>query len=246
MTPISTRRLSLHSLALLLLWGLAAPAYAQSQDAAPWLEKLGSVFEQGAFTLEFEGNLQAASIGEGTLEGKITYGDTTRMRALIDITLAPSGAGAESAATMRMLTVQDGESRWDEIDMLGTKQVTRTEIDAGGGLDPVSQLRKASEELPFEVEEIANGKVVLKASVSEADRPDLGQLGSIPGVDTFYLVLDEATGNPIEFRSGGDPPAVLLRFSALERLDQSKLSEGTFQYEPPEGVTVMDLSGGSR
>ena len=230
-------------LALALFGSTALPLAAESSPAArEWLDKLQSMFSQGAFTLEFDGTLEAPSIGQGTLEGEIVYADATHLRARIDFAL--KAPGGEEATRMRLLTVQDGTTKWDEIDMLGAQQVTRTSLGEGKGpgLDPVSQLQKVAETLDFEVKEVAAGRVELTAPMDAGTRSSLGQLGSIPGVDGFVLVLDQKTGYPLEFRAQGDPPAVHMRFKNLKHVERGSLPADTFAYEPPAGAQVLDLT----
>jgi len=235
------------ALTLALLATFPFPLAAESTpEAREWLDKLQGMFSQGALTLEFDGNLAAPSIGEGTLTGEIIYGDATHLRATIDFTLSPSGGSAEEATKMRLLTVQDGTTKWDEIDMLGVQQVTRTTIDngaAGPGLDPVSQLQKIASTLDFKVQEIGEGRVELTAPMDESARSSLGQLGAIPGVDGFVLVLDQKTGHPLQFRAAGEPSAIIIRFKNLKPVERETIPADSFSYEPPEGAQVLDLSG---
>jgi hypothetical protein len=236
-------RLGLATLLLLCALPLAAES---TPEAREWLDKLQGMFSQGALTLEFDGKLSAPSIGEGTLVGKITYADATHIRALIEFELSPSGGSDEEATKMRLLTVQDGTTKWDEIDMLGAQQVTRTAIGKGAkdpGLDPVSQLQRVADTLDFKVQAVGGGRVELTAPMDESSRSSLGQLGAIPGVDGFVLVLDQETGYPLEFRATGDPPAISIRFKNLKPVDRKDLPVDSFSYEPPEGAQVLDLSG---
>ena len=246
--PRSKMPLPLALLASLALLGPLSPPLAaeSSPEAQKWLDKLQTVFEKGSFTLEFSGSLAAASVGEGTLEGNITYGDPTHSKARIVLELAaPEGSGGD-AAKMQLLSVQDGTSKWDEVEMLGAYQVTRAPLEAAGataGLDPVSQLRQVSQSLDFEVHQVAEGRVELAAALDDTTRRSLGQLGSIPGVHGFVLALDEKTGHPLEFRAQGDPPAVRMVFEELTFVDRSSLDDKTFSYEPPAGAQVLDLGG---
>lgn len=233
--------------ALALLSALSSPLAAESTpEAREWLDKLQGMFSRGALTLEFDGNISAPSIGDGTLAGEIIYADATHLRARIDFSLSPSGGSAEEATTMRLLTVQDGTTKWDEVDMLGVQQVTRTAIGkgtSGPGLDPISQLQKIADLLDFKVQAIGEGRVELTAPIDEGARADLGQLGAIPGVEGFVLVLHQKTGYPMEFRALGDPPAISMRFKNLQPIDPQSLPADSFSYEPPEGAQVLDISG---
>lgn len=238
-------RTALTTFVLALAFCGALPLAAESSpEARKWLDKLQGMFDRGAFTLEFEGALEAASIGKGTLVGEVIYADTTHLRTRLDIALESSATGGETNE-VKVLAVQDGTSQWSEINLLGTAQVTRSAISSGGdpGLDPVSQLQTIADTLNFEVKEVAAGRVELTAAVDEATRSSLGQLGSIPGVDGFVLVLDQKTGHPLEFRSTGDVPVVSMRFKNVQQVERTELPADTFTYEPPEGVQVMELGG---
>ena len=74
-------------LGLLLL--TAQPAVSESSpEAQKWLDKLVGIYDQGSFLLDFDGTLSLSQPGasmNGTLEGKITYGDAKHLRAALEM-----------------------------------------------------------------------------------------------------------------------------------------------------------------
>ncbi len=257
---------------VLLLFGLlllaAQPAVSESSpEAQKWLDKLVGIYDQGSFLLDFDGTLSLSQPGasmNGTLEGKITYGDATHLRAALTMRFAGVEAGSEMG--MEILNIHDGETIWTEVTspLLGGRQITKVSIEeaknldgqlSGSGiggsptsLDPISQLQSMTEALDFEVLRIADGRVELEAPLTE-ETQGLGQLGSIPGVEAFVLILEESTGHPVGFRSVGaedSVPVITMSFENLVFVDPAKLAGDTFVYEVPAGAQILDLGAGAR
>ena len=253
MTSITRRML----LAALILLPPAAPAAAETTpEARVWLEKLISIYDGGPFKVGYAIELDLAALGQplaGTLKGTYTRADATHSRMELDMELAGM-PGAAEPTKMTMLNVSDGVTLWTEMNnpALGGRQVTKVALaDAGrvgeatGGLgptslDPVAQLETLTATMDFEVVERAGGRVTLKGKMTETTRTELPALAA-PGVEAFVLVLDEGTGFPVEVRADGEDPFVRMSFENFEKLDAGALSDGLFEYSPPEGTPVMDL-----
>lgn len=252
---------------LLLL--AAQPAFSESSpEAQKWLDKLVGIYDKGSFLLDFDGTLSLSQPGasmNGTLAGKITYGDSTHLRAVLSMRFAGAEAGNEMG--MEVINIHDGETIWTEVSspLLGGRQITRISIEEaknlsgqpsgasgiGGSpasLDPISQLKSMTESMDFEVLRIADGQVELQAPIT-AETQGLGQLGSIPGIEAFVLVLEESTGHPVGFRSvgaEGSVPVITMSFENLVFVDPARLATDTFVYEVPAGAQVLDLGAGAK
>lgn len=250
---------------LLLALAAALPATAESTpEAQKWLDKLVGIYDQGAFLLDFDGTLSLSQPGasmSGRIQGKITYGDSTHLRAAISMRFAGIEAGEEMS--MEILNLHDGETIWTDVTspLLGGRQVTKLSIEdsrefasqlSGGtgiggssaSLDPVSQLKSMTETMDFEVLGINDGQVELKALLTEEARGNLGQLGAIPGIDSFILTVEEKTGHPTGFRSvsaGDAAPVISMEFDNLIFVDRSRLAADTFVYQIPEGAQILDV-----
>lgn len=242
---------------------LAAPVQADSTpDAQKWLDKLVGLYDKAPFTNEYTATLdmqQGEQSISGAIKGRIIYGDAEHMRVNMEVTMAgmPGMPQGEEAAemTMKMLSVTDGETTWSEIEMpMMGKQVTKLALEdakafAGQpnmganptGFDPVQQLEAMAEALDFEVLKVADGEVHLKATVTPEARGQLGQLGMVPGTETFHLVLDTDSGTPKSITIGGDKPILDMTFGPFEFISDDSIPEGTFTYTVPEGTQVMDL-----
>ena len=264
-TPGAAMRFACGFLAVVLCFS-SIPAHAQGGDAKPWLEKMMGVYDDGPFTVDYTAKLDLAQMGQpinGTLDGKITFGDRehTRMEMTMSLGGMPGMTGGEGGEgmQMKMLSVNDGTMTWTEIEMpaMGTRQVMKISTEDAaklaasqgfGGLatnptsmDPVAQLEMLAELIEFELVEATGGRVTLRGKVTADAQEGLGQLGAL-GVDTFVLVLDEKTAFPVEMRFGDPTPVILMEFQNLKRMSESALPQGIFEYTPPEGVPVMDLA----
>lgn len=233
-----------------------------SPEAEPWIEKLISLYDQGAFTTSYVANLSMQQGGqsvEGVVDGKIAWGDREHMR--VDMTISMKGmlpGAGDQPTEMSVLSITDGELTWTDVQIpaMGVRQVMKISIEQAkamaeqqgaalganpASMDPVQQLENLAKTLDFEVLEVKDGKVHLSAAVKPEHRSQLGQLGSMPGTDRMELVLHEATGHPAAITIGGETPLVTMQFGEFEPTTLEKLGEGAFSYTPPEGVQVMDL-----
>ena len=253
-------------LALALLTALllpTLPAAAEGRTADQWLEKLMELYERGPFTFGYSADIDLGAMGQpirGTLEGRVTYGDRQHLRQEMKMSLSGlPGSNGQEPATMDLLSVNDGEVTWTEVEMMGTRQVMKishadAEKQAAGQtgalganpatMDPVAQLETMSRTMDFELLGVADGRVSLHATAGAESLAQMGQLGAL-GVDQFVLVLDEATGFPIEIKAGspqdGGEAVVHMTFRDLKMVDRGDLAAGVFEYTPPEGLPVTDL-----
>lgn len=178
---------------------LGAPAGAEADPSArKWLDKMTALYERGPFTVDYSATINLGQGGQaiqGTLEGRIIYGDRQNSRFEMSMALSGlPGAGGESGAptAMELLSVKDGTVNWTEFEMAGTRQVTKvSEEDAaklaesamGGAfagnpssLDPVAQLEVMTWTMDFEVVGVAEGRVTLRGKLNEESRAQLGQM----------------------------------------------------------------------
>ncbi len=247
-------------LGAVLILALALPAAADSSPAAePWLEKLVSIYERGPFKVDYAADLDMSGLGQpmsGSLKGNLVQADRTHSRVELELDMAGTPGMPEGGASMSMLIVTDGTTVWTEMEnpALGGRQVTKVSLadleEVGGGvgglgvnptsMDPVAQLENMTRIMDFEVVGQADGKVTLRGKITDQARTEMGML-AMPGVDGFIIVIDEKTGFPVEVRADGEKPFVTMYFSNLEFVDTASLSEGLFDYSPPEGLPVMDL-----
>ncbi len=256
--PRPSRASSIAGLALtaLLLFPLAAAA--EDPGAGPWLEKLIQLYDRGPFTFGFSADIDLGAMGQpirGALEGQITYGDREHLRQEMTMSLSGlPGSDGQTPAKMGLLSVNDGEATWTEVEMMGSRQVMKishadaAKLAAGQAgalganpatMDPVAQLETMSRTLDFELVGVAAGKVSLRAKASAENLAQLGQLGAL-GVDEFLLVLDESTGFPVEIKAG-EPAVVHMTFRDLKLVGRGDLPAGVFDYNPPDGLPVTDL-----
>jgi len=242
------------ALAILSLFA-AAPAFADSSaDAVGWLDKLSAATEQGAFSVNLDGEVGMAQMGQDVtakLAGAMTRKDEKHLRMQMKVKIAMSGTEME----MSMLSVADGSTLWTEMEnpMFGGKQVMKIGLDridalresgqlaaAPGGSDPLGEIRALQDKFDFEVETLADDLVTLTGK----PKPEtVEQLGEELADTSVRLVLGRETGFPVEMTMGGERPVMTMRFSDFTRLDETQLPADTFSYAPPDGVQVMDLGG---
>lgn len=254
------RRWILAVLTLTVLLPASAPAES-TPEAIRWLEKFIDVYQQGPFTTGYVADIEIVE-GEqtvqGSMNGKLTYGDPTHMRMELSMQLAGMpGAPAQETVNMDMVAVSDGELTWTQVDMpsVGMQQVMKISLEDAqrlaeaqglgsanpAALDPVQQLTTMTELLDFELVDVKNGEVHLLANITDDAKGSLGQMAALPGLDSLSLILDEKTGFPKRFSMGGEQPMVSIVFEGLEFLKKEDLADDLFVYEPPEGAQVMDL-----
>ena len=238
------------------LWGEASP------EAKPWIEKLISIYEGGPFETSYVANLDLQQGGqsvEGVVDGQITWGDRQHMRVEMTIRMTGMLPGAGDQATeMEVLSVTDGELTWTDVAIpaMNVHQVMKISIEQAkamaesgamganpAAMDPVQQLESLAKNVDFVLDKIEDGKVHLSATVGPENKSQLGQLGSMPGADHMALVLHEKTGHPAAITIGGERPVVTMEFGEFSSTTMADLPEGTFTYNPPEGIPVMDLGG---
>ena len=262
-------------LVLTLAVASASPVVAgSSPEARRWLDKVVGIYESGPFTVDYTATIDLGQMGQairGEIDGEITYGDRSHRRLEMTMALAglPGGGGdgEQTPMEMAMISVSDGSVVWTEIDMkaLGSRQVMKIALEdveklaSGQGLggfaanpssmDPVAQLEMLTENLDFEVSEVKNGRVTLTGKLVAEKQGSLGQLGAL-GVDSFVLILEEATGFPVEMSAGSldgssgpvAEPVVRMRFANLKQVEKTALPDGIFEYQPPDGIPVTDLA----
>ena len=173
----------------------------------------------------------------------MTMKDDTHSRMKMSGTMT----GPMGEIQMDTLMVSDGTHTWIEADvpMMG-RQVIKMPVNAqmpgapggggpmGGNDDPLAQIQKMADEFDFDVVDETAEEVTLSATVTA------GQKGIPSGVNAVRLVFDKKTGFPRRMIMGGETPLVEMEFLGLQQL--SDVDDSEFDYTPPEGVPVMDMS----
>ena len=159
---------------------------------------------------------------------------------------------------MDMVQIFDGTHFWIEMDnpMMGGKVVmkaTKAQLEQmskmGGGMG-MSGANMSSPFGPEQMEQmkslfdwkllgVTEGRATLQATPNpEGIKALTGKDGSmdIPEDTTMVLVIDEATGFPVEMRMS---EMISMKMHDVKILDA--LPPGAFDYTPPEGATIMDL-----
>lgn len=232
----------------------AGPARAEAtSDAGLWLQSMAKAQTEGP--LRFRYAMESAIGGQPgsvKMEGHVTQNGPKRIRAEMTMTMVMGDSKVET----KSLQVVDGEKIWIEMrnPMMGGTQVMRMSIDqagkmAGGGMpmgagsDPLQQIEQMSKMFDLKVTEETQQTVTLRAEATKDTLAEMEKAGAAPealqSLGSYVLVVDKATGFPREARFGGDPPAMVVRFSDFERL--AEVDPATFRYTPPEGVTVIDM-----
>lgn len=241
------------ALAALLIFPSTAVAES-SPEAQKWIDGLTKIYEQ-PFELDMSMDMSAAA-SQGPMQvsdfrGHLTQKDAKHMR--MDITmkmLSPQGE-----MEMKMLTVHDGTTLWNEMDTPMGKQVTKMDVEvmeamaqsqgmpgAGtGNVDPVSQIKKMAELMDFELVSQEGGEVTLQGTMTEENQVSFGN-GMAPGSEAVLIVFDEASGFPKKMRVGGEEALVEMTFTNLKILDAADLDPALFEYTPAEGVPVIDVA----
>jgi outer membrane lipoprotein-sorting protein len=245
-------------IALIVCLPVAVSAEA-TPEATKWLDKMGESFEKAPFRFTFSVDQKMEQMGQTmdmSMTGPMIYSDPKHTRMELEMTI--SVPGMAQGMNMSMLGVSDGEFMWMEMNnpMMGGKQVMKLALDKvdamseqspgmGGAttMDPISQIQKLSDDYDIELVGVAGGRVTLRATkigAAEEAAPE-GADPAMPRV--LIVVLDEATGMPVEMQAGEPEPVMVMRFSDFEFLEEDALEPNTFTYTPPEGVQVMDLGG---
>ena len=249
------RRLRMVAAGLVLL-PLAAAAES-SPEAAEWLKKVAAIYERTPLTADLAMEMAAAPTMplSGTASGRLVVGDATHMR--MEMVFEMSGAEGQGGMKLNILSVNDGTTMWNEVDMGMGKQVTklaRADADAmaqqspfgvnmgAGGMDPVSQVEQLGKLFDFEVVDAAGGEVTLRGELSEESRQTMGSQAAAAGFEAVTLVLDAKNGFPVRVMIGGAEPVITVRFANLKFVPKSELPAGAFQYTPPEGAPVIDAA----
>jgi len=256
------RKTAHYTLALLLTVLVAGWAVAESSpDAEAWLTKVAQLYEKGPFSVNYSAEMNVTQQGQSmsmNMEGQMTQADPKHMRMKMSMDMAMPNS--DQTMTMDMLTVVDGETVWIEMNnpMAGGQRVMKMPYEQaeqmGGGpgmsnireMDPVEQIKEVMELFDFQIVEEGD-RVVLSAPMTEAALSEMGQMGDMPSemIESWKmtLVLDASKGLPMEMQIGGEgEPVMSMRFTDWVFHGEGGLDDSAFDYTPPEGVQVMDLS----
>ncbi len=252
------RKLSLLPILVTLL--LCLPAVVAA-EANPWFDKMMKVYEQVPFSSDYSMEMRFSAEGQQMAisgKGNLTYGKEKRHR--MDMTMDMQMPGMTEGMAMKILTINDGEHIWTEMDnpMLGGKQVVKVSHEdaqkaaeqsglggaignPGGQLDPMAQLEQLQKMVAFEEKGRADGMVTLEGAFTKEFSSQLGPAAAFFGDDAHVtMTLDEKSGFPRSITMGSPtaPPVLTMRFGPVQKLD--KAPAGAFSYTPPEGVQVME------
>jgi outer membrane lipoprotein-sorting protein len=218
---------------------------------------MADVYKGGPFTYGYDVHTSITDMGQTAtvkMQGRSTQSDRSHFR--VEVTMEMTMPGVESPVEVRVLGVSDGEVMWIETDdPTSGSQVIKMPLDkleqiADANpwarnftrMDPVGQVEELARLFDFAVKDSTEESVTLRAEMTGEGLEVAKEM--FPGADPatfteFVLVIDAVTGFPREMRVGNDPPAMIMRFSDLERL--SELDDALFVYTPPEGAAMTDL-----
>jgi outer membrane lipoprotein-sorting protein len=229
---------------------LAPAAGAETTaEAAQFLKKMTEVADAGPFSVNMDAEISgmpgAAAGAKGSFKGSLTQGD--RKKSHMDMSLNLNAAGAQGGGgqtTMTMMMVNDGETVWTEMLMMGQKQVMKLSLakaeelarkqgglSAGATMDPLAQVDAMTKMMDFEIVGREGSVVLLKGTLKP------GMKERMPGMDSMVMALDTATGFPRDITLG--EKVMVIKFSEFKRL--KNVDPQLFVYTPPQGVQVMDL-----
>lgn len=240
---------------LLLLPSIALAE--SSPEAAEWLRKVAGLYQKGPVTADFEMQLSPAPTMpvSGQASGSLIQRDDRHTR--VEMTMEMGGGGGQGGMKVSLLSVNDGTTLWNEIDMGMGKQVTKLALaDAekmaqqnplgigmgSGGMDPVAQVAQLSKLLDFELADAAGDAVTLRARFTPEALKAMSGSATMPGFETVTLVLDKSHAFPRLIEIGGEQPFITVRFDNVKFVSASELPAGAFDYAPPEGVPVIDAA----
>jgi len=247
----------LRTLVPVLLLLPATVSAESSPEAVQWLQKVAGVYERGPLTADVTLEMAAAPTMPlaGKAAGRLVQKDARHVR--MEMAFEMGGTGDQPGMKLNVLSVNDGTTLWNEVDMGMGKQVTKLALaDAekmaqqspfgvavgSGGMDPVAQVEQLAKVLDFEVVDASGGQVTLRAKLDEESLKAMSGSATMPGFETVTLVLDAKSAFPVRVTIGGAEPVITVRFDNLKFVPESELPAGAFQYTPPEGVPVMDAA----
>jgi len=244
--------------AVLLLMIVAAPAGAQD-DAAGWLEKMITGKATEHYKVRLAADLNIAQEGMEAvvkMKGSLNHASATRFHAAFEMDMTMGGV----AMVMKTTTVADGENLWIEVDspMMGGKTVlhgstddlkkldSASDANMGGlgslGQDPIEHITAMIGELDITLEGVEDGRVTLRADVTDENRSGLGDLGKLGnGLQYITLVLDEKKAMPLRLEIGGEQPLLTMNFTDYEFFGAGQVIDSDYAYTPPDGVPVRDI-----
>lgn len=239
-----------------LLLAVAACGAEEAEHPEPWLARLRPLVGQPLQAEGFQENWSPG--GALRMEFRVVYADATHFRAEQTVKLRqPAAAMPQQPAPSASLTVADGSTLWIEgrsadgrpLEVM-RMDLARFEDPGAPGLgaaalmvDPVRQASDMAALVNFQSVERSEGKVVLRGTLTDEGRFQLAPPDPrAPAPDAVVLVLEEATGFPLERELVG-PGGTLssLRVTGYRRPAPAELAPEDFQYAPPAGVPVRDM-----
>ena len=242
----------------LILSAVLLPVWAESSaEAELWLEKMVEAYKSGPVRASFDMKMVTPEMGDDGMNatGTMMFDGAARSRMDMNMTVNLPQMGEMS---MDMVQVFDGNHIWIEMDnpMMGGKVVmkaTKAQLEQmsqmGGGMgmgganmnSPFGpeQMEQMKTMFDWKLLGVADGHATLQATPNPEGMKVLTGNDSgmdIPEDTTMVLVIDEATGFPVEMRMS---EMISMKMHDVKILDA--LPPGAFNYTPPEGATVMDL-----
>jgi outer membrane lipoprotein-sorting protein len=178
------------------------------------------------------------TVSEGTIE-HMRKGDKALLRQELETKMATSGGGEEQKQTIKTLTVSDGEFVWTMSDMGGQKSAMKMRIPEGGSPVVDKNYFKNFEKdytLKLLPDAKADGKDcwVIEMTSKQADQP----------VSTMTNYFAKDSGLLIKTDGKDKAGKTVLEMSMSDIKLNPTIAPERFEFKPPEGVVVMDMTKG--
>lgn len=189
-----------------------------------------------------KGPIMVTSKGAGTVE-VLRVDDKTRMRMEILNNLSSNLPLMGSGMQQKVLTVFNGEIVYNEIEMMGMKKYAKVvpkEADLDkpvGGKALFDSLRKRGEVTVMPDEQVNGQDVyVLKVKVTESNPSEPVK------PDTIMAYIAKDSGIPVRTVSYNAAGSPVMTVNYTDIKINPELDPKRFEYTPPPGVEVIDLT----
>jgi len=252
------------AVAILGLSVFAVAAWAGDAEAEKWIEKLAGIYEKAPYSADIEMDM-SMSMGEMKMdmkmEGVHCFGGPLHQRMNMKTSINVPG---QAEMVMDMLMVHDGAVMWMEMKggqigemyMKMSLETMQELIDSGApqaqqfanlaNMSASEMIEKMKEFMNFEFAGEQDGRVTLRADVTPEGAKAMN-LASNPAMDLTDMKL-ELSMDAVDIMPMGvkmflnDVEIMTMRYDNFKKLTQEEVdAQGLFSYQPPEGVTVMDM-----
>ncbi len=250
---------NLMRIAILCLTFTALNLFAGSDaESKKWIEKMVEVYSKAPLTMDIAADMSMSQGGmtmNMIMSGVMTYADQKHYNMHMDMTVNIPQQGEFKTS---VLSVSDGTTVWTEVDnpMTG-KQVMKLAVEKaeefaeqrvglssmGSGMDPAKMVEAMEKMVDIQFDGIKDGKVSLFANMTKDSMAMMGQTTDAEKFGKFTIVLDEKNIFPMEMVIYmEEDPFMNMKFYNLNFVKKADLDQSLFNYTPPEGVSVMDIS----